>query len=124
MKLLQTDGNAELLETIIMLLLSVVDDCPASELESHIMKESINTKNNDEECQSQIMIPKCIESMNVIEHHSKASIVLQWLTSFTTLDRFGLMIRFFSKDLVSSIVAKFQESTDPQNHLIALKYSS
>ena len=123
MKLLQTDGNAELLETIIMLLLSVGVDDPVTETENKIVKKSTDTINNHEERLSQIVKPENEETLNV-EQQPKSLEVLQWLSSFTSLDRFSLMIRFFSKDLISSIVEKFNESADPQYHLIALKYST
>ena len=121
LKLLQTDGNAELLETIIVLLLSVGDKCPAAEPESHFI---VGTSGNDEECHSKIITPICGELMNGTEQHFEASEVVQWLSSFTTLNRFSLMIRFFSKDLILSIIEKLKESNDPRDHLIAQLYSS
>jgi hypothetical protein len=123
MKLLQTDGYAELLETIIMLLLSVGADDPVSETENKIVKKSNDTTNNHQECLSQILSHKNQEILDVTEQQPKSLEVLQWLKSFTSLDRFSLMLRFFSKDLISSIVEKFNDSADPKYHLIALKYS-
>lgn len=124
MKLLQTDGNAELLETIIMLLLSVGADDPVTETENKIVQKSNDANNNHEERLSQIVKFENEEILDVIEQQPKSLEVLQWLSSFTSLDRFSLMILFFSKDLISSIVEKFNESADPQYHLIALKYST
>lgn len=123
MKLLQTDGNAELLETIIMLLLSVGADDPVTETENKIIKKSNDITNDHEECLSQKVTPKNENTLDVIEQQPKSLEVLQWLSSFTSLDRFSLMIRFFSKDLISSIVEEFNESVDPKYHNIALKYS-
>ena len=88
------------------------------------MKESVGTSGNDDECHSKMITPTCGELMNGTEHHFEVSEIFQWLSSFTTLNRFSLMIRFFSKDLILSIVEKLKESTDPQNHLIAQLYSS
>jgi hypothetical protein len=124
MKLLQTDGNAELLEAIILLLLSVGPDYPVTETENQIIKTSNDTTNNHEECHPRIVKPENEDILDVIEQQPKSLKVLQWLDSFTSLDRFSLMIRFFSKDLILSIVGKFNESADPQYHLIALKYST
>ena len=124
MKLLQTDGNAELLETIIILLLSVGADCPVTEPENKITKKSDDTIDNHEECHSQVVAPKNEDMLNLVKQQPKSLEVLQWLSSFTSLDRFNLMIRFFSRDLILSIVEKFNEPADPQYHLIALKYTT
>lgn len=124
MKLLQTDGNAELLETIIILLLSVGVDCPVTEPENQIIKKSNDSTNYHEECHSQRVTPKNGDMLDVIEQQPKSLEVLHWLSSFASLDRFSLMIRFFSRDLILSIVEKFNLSADPQYHLIASKYST
>jgi hypothetical protein len=106
-----------------MLLLSVGADDPVTETENKIVKKSNDTTNNNEERLSQILSHKNQEILDVTEQQPKSLEVLQWLKSFTSLDRFSLMLRFFSKDLISSIVEKFYESADPKYHLVALKYS-
>ena len=117
-KLLQADGNAELLQIIIEILLSVseisvVDDTMA------IKRGPISPAVNNDDSEMSNAIKNCIvdKAFSTVE-------ALQWLDALTGLDKFNLMILFLSKDLIADIIRTLHTSVNMHYYDVADRYNS
>ena len=121
-KLLQADGNAELLEIIITILISSTKSDPIAEnsrLESSPVTAlsldgtsiPLSDENSDEKT-----------DQKTSEKISQEIEVFDWLDAFTALNRFDLMIRFFSKEFIIAIIDTLHDSMKDDSENVILKY--
>ena len=87
-KLLEVDANADLFESLLVVLLAHVDT--SSSANSVRADQEIDTKPGTEDSESVVPTEESID-------------VYHWFQSFTTLGRFDFMIRFLSKELMTTI---------------------
>ena len=108
-KLLEVDANADLFESLLVVLLAHVDTSSSSH--SVPTDPEIDTKpGTDDDTDPVVPVEETIE-------------VYQWFQSFTTLGRFDFMIRFLSKDLLITI-SKWIETCEKEGCVdIATKYT-
>ena len=107
-KLLQADANAELLESIIIILLS---DSKSKCVNKEIEKTE----------ETALTLPGTSSSK---EKDFDEIVIYNWLESFTELNRFDLIVRFFSKDLILDIIQTLNSSQEKAAGSVALKYQN
>ena len=117
-KLLQADGNAELLEIIITILIS---STKSDSVEGNTHFES-----------SPVVVPTLGGTSIPLsdektdqkndEKISPEIEIFDWLDAFTALNRFDLMIRFFSKEFIAAIVQSLHNSMKDDADNVILKY--
>lgn len=116
-KLLQADGNAELLQIIIEILLSVS--------EVSLFHDTIAIKRNpiaSEVCNDDSEMSNTVK--NCINEKSIGDVeALQWLDALTGLDKFNLMMFFLSKDLIVNITRTLRTSVNMHYHDVADRYN-
>jgi hypothetical protein len=117
-KLLQGDGNAELLENIISTLLLCKNDNNTSDnYYGETSPEKISEKHPN--VTSNLKTNEAI----IVDNKSYKEIeIFDWLQDFTTLDRFDLMIRFFSIPLIQDVCTVLRESMHEEHANILKKY--
>ena len=121
-KLLQADGNAELLESIILVLLSPVEgNFPAQKNhQKDVENEPFQISDrSDENVYSESGIPVMFDNKMLDEIES-----FDWLQAFTALDRFDLIIRFFSRELITGIIRILELSKEEGYEELILKYKA
>ena len=121
-KLLQADGNAELLESIILVLLSPVEGkFPVRKnYQMDVENEQFQISDrSDENVCSESGIPVMFDNKMLDEIES-----LDWLQAFTALNRFDLIIRFFSRELINGIIQILELSKKEGYEELILKYKA
>jgi hypothetical protein len=118
MKLLGGDGNAELLENIISTLLICGNDNSTSDN----YYGELSAKKISEEKPSEILDLKSNEATTIDNKSYKEIEIIDWLQDFTTLNRFDLMIRFFSKPLILDVCTFLRESPHEEHANVLMKY--
>ena len=119
-KLLQADGNAELLESIILVLLSPIESEFPARKEIQKGTENIPLQISDrcnENVPTEFGIPVMFDNKVLYGIES-----LDWLEAFTALNRFDLIIRFFSRDLITNIIRILEFSKKEGYEDLILKY--
>lgn len=118
MKLLGGDGNAELLENIIStLLISGNDKSTSDNYYGGLSAEKIS-----EEKLNEISGLKTNEATTIDNKSYKEIEIIDWLQDFTTLNGFDLMIRFFSKPVITDVCTFLRESPHEEHANILMKY--
>lgn len=121
MKLLKNDGNAELLESIILTLLSANKICST---EQHENREIENAIRNKVASDSKVAnIAEIVPTESLDESRFVGQEVLEWLEAFTAISTFKLMVRFFSKDVILDVVRALQVSERNSFRDAALNYN-
>lgn len=121
MKLLKNDGNAELLESIILIILSGKKNCPTVQDENSVIDnvvENVVIADNKVATVAEIVSTESVDESQFVGQE-----VLEWLEAFTTISTFKLMVRFFSKEVILDIVGTLQVSDVNSYRDAALKYN-
>jgi hypothetical protein len=121
MKLLKNDGNAELLESIILIILSGKKNCPTVQDENSVIDnvvENVVIVDNKVATVAEIVSTESVDESQFVGQE-----VLEWLEAFTTISTFKLMVRFFSKEVILDIVETLQVSDVNSYRDAALKYN-
>jgi hypothetical protein len=121
MKLLKNDGNAELLESIILIILSGEKSCAIVQDENRVIENIVETKvvvDNSVATVAEIASTKSVDESQFVGQE-----VLEWLEAFTAISTFKLMVRFFSKEVILDIIRTLQVSEVNSFRDAALKYN-
>lgn len=121
MKLLQNDGNAELLESIVLTLLSVNKICSTEQHENCVVENVIQNKVVSD--RNVATIAEIVSTESLDESRFVGQEVLEWLEAFTAISTFKLMVRFFSKDVILDVVRALQVSENKSFRDAALNYN-
>ena len=120
MKVLQADCNAELLESIILVLISSTTNDQTNQIETQKGSKNISSNGSTEIIDSS---ETEILRMSRNEHYDEID-VYDWFEAFTTLKRFDLTIRFFSRDLITDILKTLDISQKEGYEELLIKYKS
>lgn len=120
MKVLQADCNAELLESIILVLISSTTNDQTDQIETQKGSKNISSNGSTEIIDSS---ETEILRMSRNEHYDEID-VYDWFEAFTTLKRFDLTIRFFSRDLITDILKTLDISQKEGYEELLIKYKS
>jgi hypothetical protein len=120
MKLLKNDGNADLLESIILIILSGKKSCVTAQDENFVIENIVETK---VVVDNSVAVAEIASTESVDELQFVGQEVLEWLEAFTAISTFKLMVRFFSKEVILHIVRTLQVSEINSFRDAALKYS-
>lgn len=121
MKLLKNDGNAELLESIILIILSSIRSCPTVHDENDIVESVVQ---NGVVTDKAATICEIVTAGSLDESLFMGQEILEWLEAFTTISTFRLMVRFFSKQVLLRITQTLEVSEIDSYRDAALKYNS
>ena len=119
-KVLQADCNAELLESIILVLISSTTNDQTDQIETQKGSKNISSNGSTEIIDSS---ETEILRMSRNEHYDEID-VYDWFEAFTTLKRFDLTIRFFSRDLITDILKTLDISQKEGYEELLIKYKS